>query len=948
MALSWFGRDKAAYHAFLSEPSFPALRRILQSIGPGDFAFDVLPEDLRDRLFNLDWKASSDQLIPSEREFLFATLDEYLLNPASRASRRDWQSWIKMSRLAGRLIEVNRPLLASGILKAKREGKITDLPRDDADYLWTCYLRAYGELLDRSSPADHQLMLPVVLEFTALAQLLGPTEYSSRVLRRWTEHARLRPRGLANVNEPESFDAPIRGVGSPNGVGVTLYHDRHQSTPVRIAFAGITADRSLNAHMLASFFSAGLASDSERSFITAAGGFLHLGPGGATASAPDIGVTLHAAIGPDGNPIETEAGISTLGMTPDEAFDLVEESFERFKNGTGLAGVMHWSVADADALEARVRDAFSEVDRPTRRIKSDPGHSQECCVIHVMPLLHRNEEGMIEPVRIPVPFGVLAPDAVLELTRNARQSYMGQLIADGRRREAVASDMHKRADEKVKEWAAKSPAGKDAACKAHPVVQITHTFNFDLGISTPVVPPDEIPRATYEEVNRPAFRDSAAEYATKFGKLCEKLETLNRGNGHADRLTFRLLVDAAIRRTPLPIPGSQFEADYARWSGHVAGPVWGVIEEWAGRRPYPAELLAADSVMFIPKLSEDEKSVWIEPHVAIDLHNFEITVDATQGVMYVLPGGRPVALKDRMVRSSTHGITDPTSLYQRFKEWSETRLNVLATRASAEKRWRQELIREKRFAGLLLLRQGKRLLAAEEFDRSIAAFAQARRADLAPVYFWGAVAHQCQFLRQWHPRSDGTRTENRESILRLIKLAANALIDSASGTSAGSAAAGLWTSHLEVPIPVSRPMATSAKPTDAQDPPSEDPIGFSPPVAPEARFFWNQLLACDPRFVEGLMTGDRNLDELESASLGITADEDERLEGATHALCALDFLALAERMKTVARALPFAGLPSDRLRAELEAVVKGVRAMPFEDPPAKNQIEELSGRFSQL
>ena len=79
---------------------------------------------------------------------------------------------------------------------------------------------------------------------------------------------------------------------------------------------------------------------------------------------------------------------------------------------------------------------------------------------------------------------------------------------------------------------------------------------------------------------------------------------------------------------------------------------------------------------------------------------------------------------------------------------------------------------------------------------------------------------------------------------------------------------------------------------------------------------------------------------LESASVNLTQAEEVRLRAAMFALSSLDFLSLAEAMKTLARSMPFTGLPSTELHRELQEIVRLTQTLPLA-PPGAAQIEEL-------
>src|SRR5207245_1089472 len=104
------------------------------------------------------------------------------------------------------------------------------------------------------------------------------------------------------------------------------YRDGMRTTPARIAYAGMTADRTLNAQVFAGLFSAALASDCRRSFLTPVGGLLRLDVGELPDSSPRPILRGGLTIG--GRPLEPEAGVAPLGMSASDAFQLVDELFQ--------------------------------------------------------------------------------------------------------------------------------------------------------------------------------------------------------------------------------------------------------------------------------------------------------------------------------------------------------------------------------------------------------------------------------------------------------------------------------------------------------------------------------------------------------------------------------------------------------------------------------------------
>jgi hypothetical protein len=202
-------------------------------------------------------------------------------------------------------------------------------------------------------------------------------------------------------------------------------------------------------------------------------------------------------------------------------------------------------------------------------------------------------------------------------------------------------------------------------------------------------------------------------------------------------------------------------------------------------------MLAADNILFNARLSSDKKSVLIEPHVMVDLHDFEIIIDDESGFMYAFPGGHTPSLRDRVTTNPSLGINDPSTLYDQFCSWTRERLGMPKARTKGEQDVRHQVMNNKRIAGLILLQQGKRYLSKGDVDRAIEAFGKARTADLAAVYFWGAVAHQYRFLKSYRYDFGGGKVGEAERRDYLLNAAISTLIDSLKTSAQAQLSSGL-------------------------------------------------------------------------------------------------------------------------------------------------------------
>ena len=106
--------------------------------------------------------------------------------------------------------------------------------------------------------------------------------------------------------------------------------------------------------------------------------------------------------------------------------------------------------------------------------------------------------------------------------------------------------------------------------------------------------------------------------------------------------------------------------------------------------------------------------------------------------------------------------------------------------------------------------------------------------------------------------------------------------------------------------------------------------------------YWRQFIARDPKLVEAMLKPNADIQGLVVASLGISAEEEERVQTTIYALAGLDFLELAEKMKTVATSMPFTGLASSQLRKDLSDIASSVKALALFEPPGAVQVEELT------
>ena len=912
VALSWrfcIRRDASSLQAYLAH--------LVRHDMPLDLAKDVL----RRKLFQLpEWQTKG-----SAGEFLFASVCAYLADHTRPEHRNYWQAWIRHCRLGGRKIDVTGPQMAVALRKAYESGVLEGLPAEDRQFLLGLYRDAYANVLGHAGEPTAPEMLSVLLSYASVLHEVGSDDTARRFLQRLNTHFQARPRDLRALSEEDSLAFPECGVGSPHRIGVTIYHESGSWGPVRVTGAGMTADPTLRAQVFTNLFSAALACNDEPTLVTAGGWSLtmtHEGP----AQSVGGGKVLCAVLTPAGAGEPTH-DTPTLGMTPQEALSIISDSFERLQEATGLVRVMRWERRDADKLEERVRTLLAECRNGIRVLRSESRHSEGASVIHVMPLLYRHSRNGVVPVEIDVPYEALGPKTVFDLLRKGRNTYMRQLISAARGREAYARRAWEEQGEAIQAWKRRSEDEKGAICERRPTVTITMQYDWDLGISVRLDPPEEMPRRKYEEELRPQLWETAKQKETEFAEIAVKLEKMNRPGGRADILTFKVLVDSMIRRAAIDIHDEAFQAEYAKWVDTCSGPLWAAVEVWARAHGLAPESLAADNICFNVHVQPKSGKVRLQPMALIDLHDFLVRIDGDRGVMEVFPGGRTKALGDCFVPDKALRILNPTDLHARLVEWMKEHCPVGAIAQNGQKELDSAIMSDSTVNARIRLAQAKRALFRGKPDDALAIIGGIRRADLTAVYLWGAVAQQYSHLCDVSLR--GLPAEGKERNERLLNLAISILIE---------------VLKAEEPLPPAGRRAAAQR--GAAGAATEEQVRARREQAlalasPQAKDYLGQLRSCDPEAVADLTAENPDIAALERKSFALSEEMDSRFYAAVQALSALELLALAETTNDVARALPFEGRMTDKLREDIHGLIERKESLSLASPPSCLELDEL-------
>lgn len=428
------------------------------------------------------------------------------------------------------------------------------------------------------------------------------------------------------------------------------------------------------------------------------------------------------------------------------------------------------------------------------------------------------------------------------------------------------------------------------------------TLEYDFETATWVeISPVEVDRETYEEINRPSLRNNAKKFADRYKVLCEHLEEVNKEDGIADTLAFGILIDAAIRGDKsIPITSPELYSIYDKWIDQTSSLLWIGIQEWAQLRQYPIESLARDNIIFQAILQKNRTEVYICPHVIIDLHDFDIIIDRTNGIMQVFQNGNTPSLRERMIPDL--GIENPDDLYKTFCDWVLTHIDVFQERNEKENAFRNKIMKDKKMNGLIMLERGKRLIFKGQLEKAIECFESARSSLLSPIYFWGAIAYQMQRIKFRY----GSKIKDIHAIYFL--------------------AFEIIRYHLHA--------------TQNLDHGFKEII-INQTLDEDAEDFLKQLKN-DQSFIESLKKPNPEIILIEKESLKLSNEEENQKQLAISAILALDFLQVSENMKDIAQSISFNGISIHKLKRELEDLVEDMNRNCLYEPPGAPQIEKLS------
>ncbi len=909
------GQAERLVQALAEQPSWSAFRALADHFDAAERALPLDDVRLRTALFAL----SGDDLEPDQAAEWIRSLERLVVTGGAETTAHEWQRWLATCLRHAYRIPVGRPSLARALRGARSARRLDALDHREYSYLLSCYQQEYEQMLALLTPEARAQALPLLVALGELSQQLPPSEASARLLRTWAEGMRVYPRSLTAFTDDEARRAPARGPGSPHRIAITLYYESGNHLPTSIAYAGCTADPLINSRVLGSLYGLGLACDAEPTFTGTGAGRLTLELATAPPPSANRPPLVAACFGPGGL-VEPTPGMPSLGMTVDEALPHVLEVLNQLHQATGLVQLVRWDLQDALDLEDRIRHALAEPADRSHVIRSEPTAADAACAVHVMPLLHRQADGRVAPISIPVPIGVIRSEPALHLLASTRHMQMNQLITAARQRLDVARQTYEETDELVRRWQGLPEAERNAICQRNPEVELNQQVDFEIGLVRPLVPPEKRDRREFEDLLRPELRDRALEFANRYQALHDRLESLNRPMGRADALALKLVVDTTLRRSPLPIENDELQMSYAQWASTCGLPIWAAVTDWAERRGLPIETLASDRVVFNARLDISQHALLLEPWVSLDMNDFLVNLDCQAGLMEVLPGGRVPSLEDAVVPDPEHEVRNLDELQQRFEGWAEQSLRLAQLRSSAPEATRDRILGDDRLALLLRLEQVRRRLAIGAVEDALEMLGDLRAQDVPVAYFWTAVAHQWKFLEaHYAAQLELAALQPQDRNYRLLATAAAMICGE-----------------------LSRPRLLDV---DAERPlrHSDEPDG--PPIDGRARDAADQLYGCCPPLANRLAAEPDRLGLVLSESLAVTPEETRRLHAALTALSSLDLIGLAQGMRDMAHRLGFEDASAATLRSAVEMVAEQARQQDYLDTSVTPHLEELLRRL---
>ena len=922
--LDWISKNLHGLfrHRVIQLGKVGALQDYIDYIQEVDASVPMMDSELRKKLFLFRiWPKRGDY-----PRLLLALLEGYLFNNILTSEPIEWRRWFYALQGMKESIDLSNPIKAKALLDAQRAGKLSQMSKEFYTHLMTHYQSELGKLLFEGSSDNWQEQLSILLEYTAIAHVIGPNSDSVDIIKRWTSNRPLRPRALDHLSDEEAFKAPISGVGSPHKASLSIYRNQF-SEPTNLVLAGTTADTTLNSRIFSNMFAAGLISEREPTFVLSGGSVISFNPNSGSGFDEEQRTVFTPSIGIVGG-TNFSGAIPSIGMTAQEVVSVISTEFQKYESKTGLAKLIQWRIDDPLNLESKILNTFYSQDNELHVIKGNGLSTGRTEASWALPLLHKNDAGRIEPIKIPIPLRLLGKQQLFTLITNARYAYLIQLIADAKEREEFARKIYEQQQRFVKRWRRLNEAQKLEECRIQPFVTISQKIDFNLGITVKVDPPEKQQKRIYEDFTRPGLMKSALEQAEKYKSVQKKLRKVNEPGGRADALTLKVLIDSGIRQSNLPIDFPNFQTKYAEWVDLCSSQIWNLIENWVIKRGLGSHVLAADNILFNSSIDEAAQYLYIEPWALVNMSDFVILIDNKKGLMETYPGTLTPSMEELIEPDETAGVSDPKSLHHAFSQWMNETFSMSNSWKKEQPQLEEEILNDSDIGHLVKFELAKRTLFAGKFREAIVAFGALRRLDLAPVYFWGAIACQCKSLEamDYHLRNGANTPEEKANLL--INKSLNILGKKPGNNQLDDFMDFLSRSDLDYVL---------------SDRDVINQFVRSPqiPIDNQAKGWLNQLNSNNPAYLTQILLSPADILKTETRILGISALMREKIDRAILALSSLELFELAELMKDISSSISFSAGYSHSLKESFEPIYKKIRSMKYRTSQHEEKIEEF-------
>jgi hypothetical protein len=920
-------------------------------------------------------KLIDDFIIEDKYQKQFIVLIEKSILPISK-SKQIWYKWIDYYRKKCILIDTISPEISMAIERVLDSDIINDIPDILYNHLLDSYREKYDKLLTTKGELSQNEFDKLFLSYSALVGMRGETKQSEKIFKDWLSKNKTRPRALDNFSDQEAYNAALKGVGSPNGVCITSFHDTLNNHPQKITCAGSTGDKVLNSLISSALYAAALSCNQEPTFVLSGSSLLSI--------SIDInerddelcrhGDLLPAVLTPTGL-TEPKKDLPTLGMELDEAMLLVSKLFDELRDYTGLVQVHRRSLDRFNSLAERIIELFKNNTQEFYELKSDPSTIDNLGAIDIIPYFFRNSEGKIDAITIKVPFSIINYENVYELMNYVRKEHVERLIEAGKRRKMYAYKVFREHSDRVEMWK-QLPVKKKQLCK-NQFIEIDGYYDFKLGITRKYSKIKKISRYEYEETQRPGIKQDALLYHNKFEKLCNKLQELNKEGGKADILALKLLMDSMLRQAPIEMDNTAFQKAYKEWKTNTLVSVWAIIQNWAKDNDVLEDDLAADNIAFNTEILKSENSVLIKPMIVLDMNDFIAHIDTKKGRVKIKPALKMPKLSDILIQNKTLGIDDVENLHSKFIEWLQ---NCFKSDKREElENTKKHVLHSKGEKHYLVIQIeiAKQDIIKGKIKRAMETLENLKKHDIASIYFWAAVAYQCkylndtQFLRNriknlispqrsylYEPESNQSKAELAKVIYSLscqmliehIKLKQNIITDKARDLnrlflSENKAQKLKHDTNVFVSSQLSESRVISNM--DARSLGERyfkklvNSLQPELPIDEKASKFLQQLNAKNSQFVEKLVE-DNRIEHIEDADLKVTIKDMREIENALAALSSLELLNLAEKMRDLTSEISFEGDDTRSVKINIiNKVIMQLDSICLYPPTCEDQIYDL-------